>query len=34
MTCCDCGCNVENKAVEIINGEIYCLKCARKKKLK
>lgn len=32
--CAKCGKDVENKAVEIINGEIHCLSCARKKKRK
>ena len=32
--CAKCGCNVENEAVEIIKGQIYCLSCARKVKSK
>lgn len=32
--CAKCGKDVENKAVEIIKGKVYCLSCARKVKLK
>lgn len=34
MNCAKCGCNVENKKVEIIKGKVYCLDCARKVKAK